>query len=209
MRGALQLACHVHRRRHSVVPLFHASANSVYWTAIVAVAAATIALPVALIAWARTPYATGLHEAEEQPVKFDHRHHVRDAGIDCLYCHSGAESSSYAGVPATSLCMGCHNQIWSDSPELAVVRDSYFSGTPLHWRRVNRLPDFVFFDHSIHVQKGVACVTCHGRVDEMGQVYAAQPLTMRFCLDCHRAPEKQVAAPVALRKVTDCTGCHR
>jgi formate-dependent nitrite reductase cytochrome c552 subunit len=192
-----------------VAPLFHASANSVYWTAIGAVAAATLALPVVLIAWARTPYATGLQEPEEQSVKFDHRHHVRDAAIDCLYCHSGAESSSYAGVPPTSLCMGCHNQIWTDSPELAPVRNSYFSGTPLHWRRVNRLPDFVFFDHSIHVQKGASCVTCHGRVDEMGQVYAAQSLTMRFCLDCHRAPEKQLAVPAAVRKVTDCTGCHR
>lgn len=213
--------------------LFSPSANSLYWTAIVGAAVTTVALPLGFIAWARTPYATSEQQPEAQPVKFDHRHHVRDDGIDCLYCHGGAESSAYAGVPATSLCMGCHNQIWTNSPELAVVRESYFAGKPIRWQRVTRLPDFVFFNHSIHVHKGVGCVTCHGRVDEMGQVYAAKPLTMRFCLDCHRAPEKELrpldkitdmawtpdrpreeigrelAAQLAVRHVTDCTGCHR
>ncbi|MEA2749511.1 MAG: hypothetical protein QOI41_3654 [Myxococcales bacterium] len=194
------MARRMHPRRRSVGSLFRPSANSVYWTAIGAVASMIIGLPVVWIAWARAPYATGREEPAEQPVKFDHRHHVRDNGMDCLYCHAGAESSSYAGVPPTALCMGCHNQIWTDSPELSIVRETYFSGKPLRWQRVNRLPDFVFFDHSIHVQNGVGCVTCHGRVDEMGQVYAAEPLTMRFCLDCHRA---------SVRSVTDCSGCHR
>jgi cytochrome c7-like protein len=216
-----------------VRPLFPSWANSIYWLAIAAVATVTVASPLALIAWARTPYSTAEQEPAEQPIKFDHRHHVRDDGIDCLYCHSGAESSPYAGVPATSLCMGCHAQIWTRSPELARVRESYFSGNPIHWQRVNRLPDFVFFNHSIHVHKGVGCVTCHGRVDEMGQVFAAQPLTMRFCLDCHRNPEKhlrpldeitnmdwkpkrpqnevgrELGAQLHVRSVTDCTGCHR
>jgi len=213
--------------------LFSPAANSIYWTLIALGIIAIIAVPAGLIAWARTPYSTGQDEPEEQPVKFDHRHHVRDDGIDCLYCHAGAESSSYAGVPSTSLCMGCHSQIWTESPEVAPVRESYFSGRPLRWRRVNRLPDFVFFNHSIHVHKGVGCITCHGRVDEMGQVFAAKPLTMRFCLGCHRAPEKELrpldditnmdwapdrpreevgrelAARLGVRSITDCTGCHR
>jgi len=213
--------------------LFSPAANSIYWTAITLGFVAILAIPAALIAWARTPYSTGKDEPEEQPVKFDHRHHVRDDGIDCLYCHGGAAASSYAGVPSTSLCMGCHAQIWTESPELAPVRESYFSGTPIRWRRVNRLPDFVFFNHQIHVHKGVGCVTCHGRVDTMGQVFAAQPLTMRFCLDCHRAPEKELrpldritdmdyrpdrpqeelgrvlAKELGVRKITDCTACHR
>ena len=214
-------------------PLFRRSANSIYWLAIGALGIVTVATPVVLIGWARTPYSTGAQEPEEQPIKFDHRHHVRDDAVDCLYCHSGAESSPYAGVPSTSLCMGCHAQVWTGSPELARVRDSYFSGKPIHWQRVNRLPDFVFFNHAIHVGKGVGCVTCHGRVDQMGQVFAAQPLTMRFCLDCHRNPEqhlrpldqitnmdwvpprpqeeigRELAAQLHVRSVTDCSGCHR
>jgi hypothetical protein len=213
--------------------LFAPSANSLYWLAIGTIAAAAIALPAALIGWARTPYATGAQEPLEQPVKFDHRHHVRDDAVDCFYCHAGAQRTPYAGVPATSLCMGCHNQVWPDSPELAPVRRSAFEGRPLHWNRVNSLPDFVFFDHSIHVNKGVGCVTCHGRVDQMGQVYAAEPLTMRFCLDCHRDPEKhlrpldritdmewkpdrpqaevgrELRAQLGVRSVVDCSGCHR
>lgn len=214
-------------------PLYSSSANSIYWLAIGAAAMSVIVLPVIFIGWARTPYATGEQQPVEQPIKFDHRHHVRDDGIDCLYCHAGADSSSYAGVPATSVCMGCHAQIWTNSPELAPVRESYFSGRPLHWQRVSRLPDFVFFDHSIHVHKGVGCVSCHGRVDQMGQVYAAEPLTMRFCLDCHRDPQRHLrpldaitdmdwrpsrpqeevgralAAQYGVRSVTHCTACHR
>lgn len=209
-----------------MTPLFGPSANSVYWLAIAAVGVAAIGTPVVLIAWARSPYATGEQEAVDQPVKFDHRHHVRDDGVDCLYCHSGADRSRYAGLPATSVCMGCHDQIWTDSPELAPVRRSFFEGKPIAWQRVSRLPDFVFFDHSIHVNEGVGCVTCHGRVDQMAQVYAVAPLTMRWCLDCHRNPEPHLR-PLdeitnmewrpeghqhdvpKVRSITDCTGCHR
>jgi hypothetical protein len=217
------------RSPHTVVhlrPPFGPSANGVYWLAIAAIAGALVIVPVALIAWARSPYATGANEVLDQPVKFDHRHHVRDNGIDCLYCHSGADRSRYAGVPATSVCMGCHDQIWTDSPELAPVRRSAFEGAPIAWARVSRLPDFVFFDHSSHVNKGVGCVSCHGRVDRMAQVYAAAPFTMRWCLDCHRDPEPRLrprdevtnmewvpgagAADVEdVHPRTDCSGCHR
>lgn len=206
-------------------PLFRPSANSLYWLALAAIAGAIVGTPAALIAWARSPYATGQQEVVDQPVKFDHRHHVRDDGVDCLYCHYGADRSRYAGVPATSVCMGCHDQIWTDSRELDLVRRSAFEGRPIAWRRVSRLPDFVFFDHSIHVNKGVGCVTCHGRVDQMAQVYAVAPRTMRWCLDCHRAPDPQLRPldaitdmewkadgrelDVRARSVTDCTGCHR
>lgn len=214
-------------------PLFSESANSLYWLGIGLLVAATLGTPAFCIGWARTPYATGQEQPLEQPVKFDHRHHVRDDGIDCLYCHGDAQRSRYAGVPSTSLCMNCHSQIWTDSPNLELVRTSYFTGTPIVWRRVNAMPDFVFFDHSAHVNKGVGCVTCHGRVDQMAQVYAASPLTMRWCLACHRdpaahlrpldkitamewtprEPQSRVGAELAkslgVRSLTDCTTCHR
>lgn len=204
--------------------LFPASANAVYWLTIAAIGVTAIGVPVATIAWARTPYSTGENEAPTQPVKFDHRHHVRDAAIDCIYCHDGAMRSPNAGVPATSLCMGCHAQIWTDSPELAVVRESAFTNQPIHWQRTNVVPDFVFFNHAEHTTKGIGCVTCHGRVDRMGQVFAARPLTMRFCLDCHRDPSPELRP---IDHVTDmdwvsdgvkrerepgpthCSACHR
>jgi hypothetical protein len=187
----------------------------------------------ALMAWSRSPTATGEAELVVQPVKFDHRHHVRDDGIDCLYCHSDARKSPYAGIPATSVCMGCHGQIWSSSPELAAVRASAFNHAPIEWVRVNNLPDHVFFDHSIHVAKGVGCVTCHGRVDQMATVMQSQSLLMSFCVDCHKAPEKQLrprdqvtnmeyaptrpqeeigrelVARYDVHPKTDCSGCHR
>lgn len=159
-------------------------------TVLVYLALAVLAFPLALLAWERTPYVTGEMELPLQPVKFDHRHHVRDAGIACTYCHAEVKTSASAGMPAVSLCMGCHAQIWTDSPELAPVRASAFSGAPLAWQRVTKLPDFVFFNHAVHVNQGVACESCHGRVDLMAQVYAVQPFNMKFCLDCHRAPEK-------------------
>jgi hypothetical protein len=140
----------------------------------------------------RSPYVTAAGVPVDQPIPFSHKHHVGDDGIDCRYCHTTAESSSFAGLPTTATCMNCHSQIWAESPALAPVRQSYASGQPISWNRVNQLPDFVYFDHSIHVQKGVACETCHGRVDQMPVVAKAASLQMEWCLECHRNPEQQI-----------------
>lgn len=139
-----------------------------------------------------SPYATRQDVFIEQPVPFSHQHHVAALGIECRYCHTSVETSSFAGIPPTETCMNCHRQIWLSAPMLEPVRASFREGTPLVWERVHMLPDFVQFDHSIHVQKGIGCVSCHGRVDQMPLTYQAQPLTMQWCLECHRAPEKFV-----------------
>jgi hypothetical protein len=137
-------------------------------------------------------YATGVNAPVAQPVPFSHQHHVAGLGIDCRYCHTSVETSAFAGIPPTETCMTCHSQVWRDAPVLQPVRDSWSSGRPLHWTRVNDLPDYAYFDHSIHVQKGVACVECHGRVDQMPLMAKQHTLYMRWCLDCHRAPERHV-----------------
>ncbi len=142
--------------------------------------------------YVRSPWVTRVGDAPAQPVPFSHKHHVTDDGIDCRYCHTTVETSAFAGMPDTKTCMNCHSQIWAQSPTLAPVRESFQSGQPIVWTRVNRLPDYVYFDHSIHVQKGIGCVSCHGRVDEMPAVAKAESLQMQFCLDCHRAPQSQV-----------------
>jgi hypothetical protein len=152
----------------------------------------TLATPCVLMAWVRTDYVTGSGELAVQPVMFDHRHHVVDDGIDCRYCHWGAERSAYAGIPAASVCMNCHAQVWKDSPALAIVRASAASGEPIRWTRVHSLPDFVFFNHAAHVRRGVGCVSCHGRVDEMARITQARPMTMSWCLDCHRHPQREL-----------------
>ena len=136
----------------------------------------------------RSDYVTGEHVAYRQPVPFSHAHHVGQLGIDCRYCHTSVEESAFAGVPPTATCMNCHEQIWVGADTLAPVRESWKTGTPLRWRRVHSLPGFVYFDHSIHVAKGVGCVECHGRVDEMPLTWQEKPLTMGWCLDCHRDP---------------------
>ena len=140
----------------------------------------------------RSPYATDQGVTRVQPVPFSHQHHVAGLGIDCRYCHTAVETSWFAGIPPTSTCMNCHAQIWTNADMLAPVRNSFTTGTPLVWSRVHRLPDFVHFNHSIHVAKGIGCATCHGRIDRMALTYQASPLTMQWCLDCHRAPEKYV-----------------
>jgi hypothetical protein len=172
----------------------------------------------------------------EQPIPFSHRHHVSDDGIDCRYCHTSVESSSFAGIPSTQICMTCHSVIFDQAPMLAPVRRSWQARQPIRWRRVNDLPDFVFFDHSIHVAKGVGCVTCHGRVDQMPITWRAHSLDMKWCLDCHRAPQRylrpkdrvfdmswspsvdqsslgrELAAAYHIqspRRLTDCSTCHR
>ena len=138
----------------------------------------------------RSAYNTGAYVAFDQPVQFSHKHHVADDGIDCRYCHTSVENSAFAGIPPTKTCMNCHREIYSDSPYLEPVRQSWNTGRPIAWRRVHDLPDFAYFDHSIHVTKGVGCSTCHGRVDEMPLMFQVASLQMEWCLDCHRNPEK-------------------
>ena len=136
----------------------------------------------------RSSYNTGAFIEREQPVQFSHKHHVGDDGIDCRYCHTAVETSSTAGLPSTQTCMNCHAQIWNDSPYLAPVFESWRTGRPIAWQRVHDLPDFVFFNHSIHVAKGVGCATCHGQVDDMPLVWQEASLQMEWCLQCHRNP---------------------
>ena len=137
-------------------------------------------------------YNTRQNDHVEQPVQFSHAHHVGGMGIDCRYCHTSVEESSFANIPSTKTCMNCHSQIWTGAPILEPVRASFRDNTPLTWTRVHDLPDFVYFNHSIHVKQGVGCATCHGPVDKMPLVYQQAPLTMSWCLDCHRNPEKFV-----------------
>jgi len=185
------------------------------------------------LVWVRTPWATGQYVLFEQPVAFDHRHHVKDDGIDCRYCHDLAERSAYAGVPPSERCMNCHSQIWNESALLAPIRASFFADRPIAWRRVHALPDFVFFNHAAHVRHGVGCEECHGRVDEMARVYQVAPLSMHWCLDCHRDPAphlrpleqittmgwepsgdrrtvgRELMRRYHVRELTSCTTCHR
>jgi hypothetical protein len=213
-------------------PLFPSWTNSAFAGALgvgAIAGAGAIATP---LVWARTPYANGKYDVIDQPIAFDHRHHVRDDGIGCLYCHGDAARGPYAGVPSTALCMGCHAQVWNDSARLAPLRQSFFENKPVVWQRVTNMPAFVYFDHSAHVKHGVGCVTCHGRVDRMAQVYQTETMTMSFCLDCHRDPDPSLRPldrvadmdwePLDKRKTgaevrralhvdppTDCSTCHR
>jgi hypothetical protein len=206
---------------------FSPRSNAVFAITIAAIAAVLFGVPAFLIAGARTPYTTGQGDPLDQPVFFDHRHHVGDDGIDCRYCHDLVERSRYAGVPPTERCLGCHSQIWSESPLLEPVWMSYRSGDSIPWVRVHRLPDFVYFDHSAHVTKGVGCASCHGPVDRMARVYQWAPLTMQWCLDCHRSPEPRLRPQAAITAMvsmppreadwdvpevspgTTCSTCHR
>jgi hypothetical protein len=140
----------------------------------------------------RSPVVTGVGVAQPQPVAYSHQQHVGGLGLDCRYCHSSVETSNTANIPPTETCMGCHAQVATDSAALEPLRTSYEQGQPLAWIRVHDLPDHVYFNHAIHVQQGVGCETCHGRVDQMPVVYKAQNLQMDWCLDCHRAPEKYI-----------------
>ena len=189
--------------------LFPPWSNTPYRIAI-GVIVATVALLIAAPIWfVRTPYATAQYRPVDQPVEFDHRHHVRDDGIDCRYCHTGVETQARAGIPSTETCMGCHGQIWNDSPLLEPVRASYASGAPIAWVRVHDMPDFVYFHHGVHTSAGVECVYCHGDVENMAKVYRVTPMTMGWCLDCHRDPPGPADHGRAITRLTTCTACHR
>lgn len=140
----------------------------------------------------RSPYVTRAGDAREQPVPFSHAHHVGGIGIDCRYCHDTVEVSATAGIPSTKTCMSCHSQIWAQSPMLEPVRESFRTDRSIEWVRVHDLPDFAYFDHSAHVNKGVGCSTCHGRVDQMPLMWQEASLQMEWCLECHRHPERHL-----------------
>lgn len=135
-----------------------------------------------------------------QPVAFSHATHAGQLGMDCRYCHSAVEKSWFSNIPSAGTCMNCHNQVLKDDPRLSLVRESAATGKPIPWVQIHRLPDYVYFNHSVHVDRGVSCVECHGRIDQMEEVYHAQPLSMTFCLDCHRNPAARIRP---LDKVTD------
>jgi hypothetical protein len=141
---------------------------------------------------ARSSYLTGQYLEKQQPVQFSHKHHVGDDGIDCRYCHATVETTATASMPPTQTCMNCHSQLWNDSPYLEPVRASFRENKPIQWERVHDLPEFVYFNHSIHVAKGVGCSTCHGQVDEMPAVYQQNTLQMEWCIACHREPENKI-----------------
>ncbi len=170
--------------------IFHRSANTLARASIIGVVVVVSVLLWAALEIQRSPYATYQGVAHVQPVPFSHQHHVGGDGIDCRYCHTSVEVSNFAGIPPTKTCMNCHSQIWTNAPILEPVRQSFQTGQSLEWIRVHDLPDFVYFNHSIHVNKGVGCKSCHGPIDEMPLTYAENSLQMEWCLNCHRAPEK-------------------
>ncbi|XBQ17343.1 MAG: cytochrome c3 family protein [Oceanicaulis sp.] len=147
-----------------------------------------------------TDFSADLRIAEQQPVPFSHRHHAGELGIACVNCHVSAETAASAGLPPTQTCMACHSQIWTAAEPLAPVRESLLTDTPIAWNRVHDLPDFVYFNHSVHVGAGVPCATCHGDVTDMALIQQVEPMTMRWCLDCHRDPEGEL---VPLDRVYD------
>ncbi|MGE5648106.1 MAG: cytochrome c3 family protein [Acidobacteriota bacterium] len=213
--------------------IFHRSSNVVSkLSLILAVILLSVGLWAAYVIW-DSPYFNRVGVIREQPVQFSHKHHVGDDGIDCRYCHTSVETSAFAGIPSTHICMSCHSQLWSDSPYLQPVRESWANNKPIEWVRVHDLPDFVYFNHSIHVNKGVACIMCHGRVDEMPLVRREKSLQMQWCLSCHRSPElfvrprehvfdmtwrptedqltmgRRLVKEYRIQKLTDCYTCHR
>jgi hypothetical protein len=213
--------------------IFRRSANTLARASIVGTLLVIGGLLGLLIAIGQSSYVTRAQEYIEQPIQFSHLHHAGDDGIDCRYCHTSVETAAFAGIPPTKTCMNCHSQIWSTAPILEPVRASFRDDTPLRWIRVHDLPDFVYFNHSIHVKKGVGCETCHGRVDEMPLMLQENSLQMEWCLTCHRAPEQfvrprsevftmgysppvpqselgpQLVKEYGIQSLTSCSVCHR
>ena len=170
--------------------IFPRSANALAKSSLAGVLALVLFLGGVVFTLMRSGWATKQNEYVEQPLQFSHAHHVGGVGLDCRYCHTSVEKSSFAGIPPTKTCMNCHSQLWTNAPILEPVRASFRESKNLTWIRVNDLPDFVYFNHQIHIRQGVGCVTCHGQVDKMPLMTQASSLLMEFCLDCHRAPEK-------------------
>jgi hypothetical protein len=213
--------------------LFHRSINTVARVSIiVAVVSAGLFLWAADAVY-RSPYFTDVGIPREQVVPFSHKHHVNGLGLDCRYCHTSVEKAAFAGIPPTETCMTCHSQIWQDSEMLEPVRESYQTNKALKWNRVHDLPDFVYFDHSAHVQNGIGCTSCHGQVDQMPLMWRDASLYMEWCLECHRAPEnfvrpreevfsmewtppadqkeqgRKLVQQYEIESLTDCSTCHR
>ncbi len=172
-----------------------------------ALLAALALIAAAWVALYKVLPAPGGELSPRQPIPFSHKHHAGDDGIDCRYCHYSVEKSSFAGIPSTEVCLTCHSQLFADAPILEPLRESARTGRPIAWVRVHRLPDFVFFDHSIHVAKGLACSTCHGDVEAMPRIERVSSLEMQWCLDCHRTLSRE--RHLDERRMTDCSTCHR
>ena len=213
--------------------IFHPSTNTISRVSILGGVFLLAGLLWLISALHRSSYATEEGVVRQQPVQFSHEHHVSELGIDCRYCYASVEVSAFAGLPPTETCMNCHAHIWTESPYLAPVRESFRTGRPIAWTRVYDLPDFTYFHHGIHVQKGVGCVTCHGRVDRMALTWKAQSLHMEWCLECHRQPEwfvrprefvfrmdwqppadqlalgRRLVQEYQIEKLTTCYICHR
>jgi hypothetical protein len=213
--------------------IFHRSANTLSKLSLAGIGLLVGGLIGLAMLLGRSSYVTRAQEYVEQPVQFSHLHHVLDDGIDCRYCHTSVEASSFAGIPPTKTCMNCHSQIWQSAPILEPVRASFREDRPMQWIRVHDLPDFVYFNHSIHVKKGMGCETCHGRVDQMPLMRQVNSLQMEWCLNCHRNPQDYVrpraevftmgyrptedqatlgpklVAEYNIEPSTDCSTCHR
>lgn len=213
--------------------IFHPSTNTISKVTIFGAVFFIAGLVWLMLFTNRSSYVTQVSVPREQPVPFSHKHHVGGLGIDCRHCHTTVEESAFAGIPPTKTCINCHSQIWSDAPILEPVRESYRTNESLEWTRVHDLPDYVYFNHSIHVSKGVGCASCHGRVDQMPLMWKANSLQMEWCLDCHRHPEQhlrpkeeifnlewerpadrpemgaELMAKNKVRRPTDCSHCHR
>jgi hypothetical protein len=172
--------------------IFDRSSNALARASLVLTGLIVIALGVTLDQLQRSPWVTRQGQRADQPVPFSHRHHVQGLGLQCQYCHTTVEKSSYAGIPPTRTCMNCHAQIWTNAQLLEPVRRSWYTGQSIPWIKVHDLPDYVYFNHEIHVNKGIGCATCHGRVDEMPLMYEQNTLQMEWCLDCHRNPAKNL-----------------
>ena len=169
--------------------LFQPRADAIFRFALWSAALGVLAALITIESLSHSDWLTGRSLVEEQPTEFSHQHHAGELGIDCRYCHSTVETAATAGMPPTYTCMTCHSQIWTGARMLEVVRESLATGTPIEWQRVGRLPEYVYFDHSVHVDNGIGCSSCHGDMDHMQMTYQPHAFSMDFCVSCHRNPQ--------------------